>query len=590
MRSRSVVLTGWLLVSAALTMFGLLSPIANTNDFALELAMGIFGGFIAAITFALALTIQQEQAWPSARAVVADSGALVWLVISLASIVLAVGNELLGLQASGRLATASVWMSMLGLVAGVLNVGAVLSAAGGSGRRKSRIRILRKNLAAAARSSRGISNRSTGRSDTLDDFIVSFRRAVESDNLASIRSHSEEIVEASERLGAREQYSIVTTQLRMATILGSELLRGDTPLAATAAFQDLLNGVVDYAGRTLESRGRTMPSHGLLERRAVLILGETTRVAAFFGKAVWQKYNEGLSAGNPAVDADYASGLILTCHEVRHRIRFAVDPDPPEKFLKAEDPWRQGVSDPETILLWLWAFTYFDGTDQGSALYSVYEVLLGKKYFGTVFGETSVLTDLRREFILNASAHAREVLTRHGGFDRIFLEICANSIAQIKSYEWVAPNQLTSNGYFDRNPRARLRQFVSLASTEAERPRDVDVAIADLIFLLGPSAKKFSVFAAGEYSARDLGTFGSASVADRTAAAVLACALTLMSSTREREARQRRRLEEFFSRLPDALQKETERFVRRVMPSSGAESELNGSAYMIDRLSIVWGK
>lgn len=587
MISRPIARSLWGLAAAGFTALGVASPVIGASDFALELSIGIFGGFIAAITFALALTIQQEQAWPSARAVVRDSGTLAWVAIGVASLTLAVSADLLGAGIDERLATASIWVSVLSLVAGMFNVGAILSAAGGPGRRKARVRILRDDLAISSLSARGGLRRSLWREDTLDDFIISFRRAVEADDLASIRSHSEEIVDASMRLGPGAQYPIVTTHLRMASILGVELLRGEPPLASRAAFQDLLNGAVDYAGRTLDPQRSVKALDDEVERRAVIVLGETTRLAAFFGKAIWQKYYEGLSGANPAVDGEYAAGIMLTCHDVRERIRFSVDPDPPEKFLKPEDPWRQGVSDPESILLWLWANTDFDGTNQGSSLYSVYEVLLGTKYFGTVFGETSVLSDLRRDLSRLAPERTQRMLARHGGFDHIFLEVCANSLAQAKSHEWVTPPKLAGNDYFTARPRARLRQFVAFRTPESERSRSVDDAMADLLFLIGPGVKKFSDFAIDEYSTRGLGTLASKRIATRPAAAVVASALTLMSAAQVDETVQRRRLEEFVSRLPSALRDETARFAKQLLPG-GDDGHSYDGASIVDRIVTAW--
>ena len=75
MSLRAATHGSWLLTALLLVAIGGFFPLDRELSFVLELSIGIFGGLVAAITFALALTIQQEQAWPSARAVVGDSGA-----------------------------------------------------------------------------------------------------------------------------------------------------------------------------------------------------------------------------------------------------------------------------------------------------------------------------------------------------------------------------------------------------------------------------------------------------------------------------------------------------------------------------------
>lgn len=588
---RTTVHTSWLLAGGVLGIVGWLWPLHRDLAFVLDLSIGIFGGLIAAITFALALTIQQEQAWPSARAVVRDSGALAWLAISVASLTLAISAQVVPVSVVGRAGTACLWLAVLSLLIGIWNVGSILSAAGGPGRRQARVRILREDLETSARSAGGRVRRAAWREDTLDDFVVSFRRAVEAEDLAAIRGHTDEVVSASAGLGLAEQSAVVTTHLRMASILGSELVLGGPPLAASAAFQDLLEGAVDSAGRTLDSQ-RDRESHDSgAERRAVVTLGETTRLAAFFAKAVGQRYHESSSSGTNAVEDEYAARIMLTCHDVRTRIRFAVDPDPPEKLLRAEDPWREGVSDPDSILLWLWANTDFDGTNQGSALYSVHEVFLNAKYFGTVFGDTSVVSDLRHEVMSAAPARTVSALEARGGFDRIFLEVCANSLAQLKPYAWAPPPQLADNSYYIVDPRSRLRQFSSLKTPDSERPRSVDRAVEDLLFLLGPSAGKFSTFALSQYRASSLGTLRPGrEVASRPPAAVLATALTLMSSTDLDAAAQVGRLKDFFTRIPQRLLSETSAFGGRVLQPSTLPSSAEDDDVLIDQLSTVWGR
>lgn len=587
---RTAVHVSWLLVAVAIAGLGYLLPVNGTTAFALDLSIGVFGGLVAAITFALALTIQQEQAWPSARSVVRDSGALAWLMVSLGSLALAVPGDLLGLTVADRCATASVGLSLISLLTGIWNVGGILSAAGGPGRRRSRVRILRHDLDASTKSPGKRLPVLVQREDTLNDFVVSFRRAVEAEDLAAIRAHSEEVIDASGSLGSDERPTIVATHLRMASILGGELVRGQLPLAASAAFQDLLEGAVDYAGHTLDSQRAQGPRDLATERRAVLILGGTTRLAAYFSKAIWQRYYQGQTQGGSAIEDEHASRILLTCHDVRERIRFAVDPDPPEKLLKAEDPWREGVADPESILLWLWANTDFDGTNQGSSLYSVYEVLMRDKYFGTTFGETSVLSDLRRAVLSTATpSSTRLVFEKYGGFDRVFLEVCTNSLAQLKPEGWSTPPQLSDNGYFDVNPRSRLRQFVSLEACENERPRDVDFAVDNLLHLLGPSSATFSAFALEQYETCDLGTLRPGRpVATRPPAAVLATALTLMSPTRHDEGAQRERLRKFLDGCPTSLLQATSAFAARILPPPSQTAIEDPIATVIEQLSKGW--
>jgi len=585
---RSIIHSVWYLVALAAALCGFFLPLKPAAEFSLELSLGILGGFVAAITFALALTIQQQQAWPSARALVRDSGAFAWLVLSVASLGAAVVGRADTSSLSERFATASVWLSVLSLIVGIWNVGAILGAAGGPGRRRARVRILQDDLKRATPSARKSSTPSRLGDGTLEDFMVSFRQAVESNDLAAIRSHSDEIRAASARLGHKQETAIVRTHLRMASLLGGELLGAGPPLAARAAFADILDGVVDFAGVTLDARKQENPLDTDAERRAVLVLGEASRLAAFFAKATLQKYNQTISGHGSGLEEEYAAEILVTCDAVRQRTRFAVDPDPPERYLKAVSPWKQGVADPESVLLWLWANSDFDGSNQGSSLYPAHEILVGKKYFGTVYGDTSVLSDMRAA-MYDAPARTQRVLELHGGFDRIFLEVSTNSIAQFRPHEWVVPAQLRGGDTFAIDHRASLRHFVSIAASHEQRPRDVDSAMADLVWLLGSRSQSFSAFAQREYSTAHYGSLPMRQVAARPAAAVLAVALTLCSTAERSRAIQRRQLRDYFSRVPHPLLRDTAELAVRLIPGKRLQADTDLAHVIIDRLAVVWG-
>ena len=279
----------WLLAGVAVATLGVRVPLEVDLGFALDLSIGIFGGLVAALTFALALTIQQEQAWPSAWSVVGDSGVLSWLVISVAGLGLAVAGNVSSAQVDSSLLTASLWLSLLSLLVGLAKVNAILNAAGGPGRRRARVRMLRRDLAASTSVAARTGRRPRARGDSLDDFVVSFRRAVEAEDLPGIRSHTDELVEASATRGALERATAVATHLRMAGILGAELVRGQAPLASSASLQDLLDGAVECAGRVLSAGRGERVADVLAERRAAVAMGETARLEAFMSKAIWQK-------------------------------------------------------------------------------------------------------------------------------------------------------------------------------------------------------------------------------------------------------------------------------------------------------------
>lgn len=570
--------------AAAAALLGLLVRSHGAETLALDLSIGVFGGLITAITFALALTIQQGVAWPSARAIIGDSGAFAWLITAVVSLALAVAANMTAGSVEERISTASVVMSGASILIGASIVAAVLNAAGGPGRHRTRARLLANELRQAA----------VGRSPfrearALSDFLVSFRRSVDAQDLASMRSHVNEVVDASKPLDSDQRTVIVQMHLAMAAILGTSLVRGRQPVAATTALQDLLLGAVDYAGRALDSQRVERRVRPNSERLAVLVLGEASRLAAFLSKAMWQAYHESsASAEEGPIDEQYAVRMMRACHDARERIRFAVDPDPPEKFLRPEDPWREGVTESESVLLWLWAHTDFEGTNQGSALYTVHEVFVGEKFFGSVYEGGSVISDIRRRLELAPDAPAQELLSRYGGFDRVFLEIAANSIGQMKPYAWEPPPQLTPRDLFQQDPRKRLRYFIPLHATTDERPRVVDAARAALVAMLSEPRSCFAFHALDQYSAAGLGPLKSGhSPGARPAAAVIATALTLMEHSRATEGVQRQRVISFLRGLPSPLVARAAAFATLILgapampPSDDAER-------IMDQLAVVW--
>lgn len=594
-RTRSHLL--WLAIGVVVTVLGFVFPIQGTTSIAVSLSTGVFSGLVTAVTFALVLTIQQAQAWPSATAVIRDSGAFAWLMIAVGSLATSALASITSLAEPARLATASMWLSLLSLVVGIWNVIAILGGAGGPGQHRARVRILTRDLVVAERSNTA-SGSLQARRGGLAEFLVNFQRAVDAEDLAAIRAHTAEIIAAGHTDGARSQAAVVSTHLRMAAILGGEMLRGNQPIVAVAALEDLLQGAVDFAGRTLDAEQTPTPSSdGLAERRAVLVLGETTRLAAFISKVAWQRYFEyTTSPGDRGFDDDYAARLMITCHQIREQVRFSVDPDPPEKYLKSSDPWLEGVHDPESILLWLWAHSDFDGTNQGSGLYSVYEVLTGDKYFGTVYGGTSVISDLIAN-LGDAGRHGRpeippqtvRTLRRYGGPERIFREIATNSIAQLKPRVWEPPRPLRTNNYFDPRPEAKLRNFVPLATTEEDRPRDVDMALDHLADLLSPTPNKFSAFAVQEFGSGTVNALPSErSIGSRPPAAVIAVGLSLLNLNHENdEGAQRARLGQFLDRLPAPLLDGTAHFGDRICGRSPRNPE-ESSSRLIEQLTAVW--
>lgn len=550
---------------------------------ALDLSIGVFGALITAITFALALTIQQGIAWPSARAIIGDSGSYAWLTIVFGSLALAVGAKLTAGSAQDGLATASVALSGASVLVGAAIVGAVLNAAGGPGRHRTRARLLANELRQVG--ARRAPLREAG---ALGDFVVSFRRSVDAQDLPSIRSHVTEMVDASKPLDSDQRTVIVQMHLAMAAILGTSLVRGRQPVAATTALQDLLLGAVDYAGRALDSQRTELRARPDSERQAVLVLGEASRLAAFLGKAVWQAYHESsVRADDGPIDEQYAVRMMRACHDARERIRSAVDPDPPEKFLRPEDPWREGVSEPSSVLLWLWGHTDFEGTNQGSALYTVHEVFTGEKFFGSVYEGGSVISDIRRR-LLEGGSRARQMLSRYGGFDRVFLEVAANSIGQMKPYAWQPPSQLRPRDLFQQDPRKRLRYFVPLHATTAERPRRVDDARAALVAMLSESRASFASHALAQYAAAGLGPLRPGlPPAARPPAAVIAAALSLMEHSRATEGPQRDRVLAFLRGLPGPLLRRTGQFAASVLgPPTTANAD--DADQIVERLAMVW--
>ncbi len=120
--------------------------------------------------------------------------------------------------------------------------------------------------------------------------------------------------------------------------------------------------------------------------------------------------------------------LRATCTEIPQAARWAVDPDPPGMKMPRDHPWRAGLSDPESALVWLWSAAESPSGPFGVGLYATCEILTGRKFFGSYWEGHDVFTEIERRLSANAeespvTAEGRAAVDRAGGLPLLALEL-----------------------------------------------------------------------------------------------------------------------------------------------------------------------
>jgi hypothetical protein len=400
-------------------------PDSRGDALALDLALGLFGGVAAALTFSLALVLAGTDLWPPARSLVLRRPTVLWFGLTVVAVVTAVLCQTSATNGEREriLFVVSVLASLAAGGLGVLSVVEALRAVSGSGRRQLHARILRHQLCAE--------HGTGGWPAALSDVLPSASQALAHSDVPQFLGRGEEILLSARQLNSAVPPPIAAERLAQIS-LGYQALLGRA-LSQRSAVPEIGWLITQLAQETACLTGFLIGEDGMF--RATQLLAAQTRMLN------WLASLATATAHHDRASAEGMRSVLEACEAGLRETRACADPDPPLKHLPTMHPWHNGIVDcPEAAMLWL-VSACEHGTgilDYASALYAVHESLFDDKYFGD-YNYGGIVPDmqqrLRSELPDAAGAPARS-MRRWGGVDVAWTSLLAIRLAELAPARW----------------------------------------------------------------------------------------------------------------------------------------------------------
>ena len=428
----------------------------------LELALGVFGGFASALTFALALLATTVTLWPPVTALILRPPLLAWAALSVLSVATSFVDSFAHHPIYVVIALAST------TAAAAVGTGAlveVLSVVGGS----ERIRFHGRVLGAAVRRASGTRTGAAvdGSRRLCGDFLSAAATYASTDT-TDLLCTFEILINAADafvdddafrRRGEGE--AVLRLLLEFQMLLPASMRRGEA-LDETAMLLERASGQVAVIS------GRLQGQVGVDGPTPACWLAAQTRTHNWTAVCV-------------AAIAEQAPELAAQCERVISRVRQAqtiisrcVDPDPPLEVIPTRHPWHLGVrDDPMGLMVWYsTAFEYHGILDNNAALYVAHESLLGRKTTGD-YNYGYVLRDL--EDGVRKSESIRQVFLPHGGFTELLVDVLAGCLATCSPGRWKeSQNHYAGEGWVTDDARARAAHVAWIVPKGSEEPPSAD--------------------------------------------------------------------------------------------------------------------
>ncbi|WP_241841981.1 hypothetical protein [Pseudofrankia sp. BMG5.36] len=429
-----------------------------------QLGFGIFSTILTAHTIVFAVSADAESVWPSFTDVVIAIALPEWLVVGLASILVASAGDIGG---DPDVINAGLALVSIQSVLGIYTLLKSLQALGGEGRRRFLANLATRDLRRAAR--RGNPVRLKDK-HLIEDYLSGVETAIDRGDVASLSQRAAEIglycrADSDPRV-ARWRLALLTYLVeRIGRAVLYDNLTGD---AARVALPQLIDGTLQSSYRlaelTLPAGAASDLDSRVTEVESAVSLGQVCRVIGWLQQAAHELLQQ--EPGHVG-----ARQIIASVQTGRKRIVQFVDPDPPGFFREHGDPWPAGLSDPRAVLVWLWALCEFGGSWVGSGLYILAEVLTGEKFYGNYWHGDCVITEIERRIGQHGQhPHRRRdrktelVLRACGGLDAISLELAATVIAGLRNWRFTAPPGYEQDPAFSSD-RRYLKSQLSMFST-----------------------------------------------------------------------------------------------------------------------------
>jgi hypothetical protein len=453
-------------------------PDSRGDALALDLALGLFGGVAAALTFSLALVLAGTDLWPPARSLVLRRPTVLWFGLTVVAVVAAVLCQTSPTDGERErlLFVVSVLASLSAGGLGVLSVVEALRAVSGSGRRQLHARLLRRQLCAE--------DGSGSWSVALSDVLPSASQALAHGDIPQFLGRGEEILLTARQLGADVAPPIAAERLAQIS-LGYQALLGRA-LSQRAAVPEIGWLLTQLARETARLTGFLIREDGMF--RATQLLAAQTRMLN------WLASLATATAHHDPATADGMRSVLEACQAGLRETRACADPDPPLKHLPTNHPWHKGIVDcPEATMLWL-VSACEHGTailDYAAALYAVHESLFDDKYFGD-YNYGGIVPDIQQRLrpgLPGASSAPAQMMNRWGGVDVTWTSLLAIRLAELAPARWQTsvrgdggPGWLMAD---DGSGTSRWR----FLTPELEEP-DVDGALRTAVACLSASSRR----------------------------------------------------------------------------------------------------
>jgi hypothetical protein len=453
----AVALAGLLAAVAAELVDRELSPRPNPG-----LAVAVFGTFLTSISIIAAFAIDRKSRWPTPWEMLGRARVLPWFLIALASVVAAL---LASASGDAFLDSLSITLALVAVPLGALGLWGLVSLSSDRGRRKLVVDLLARSIRSAEPPAGG-EEADLGEIDTEDHvptwFLgsdpprpprlsgVSIELVPSTLRLYADRRDSEAIVrlidevhaaavaalgeggwgKLDDRLGRIDRLLFVQRSVFeelawrvLSGRLGDVTARGPLALAGETA--------IDVAGRARDPRA--WPDSAGRRRVETLVARHLTALCRLAGAAAAQADSR-LRPGSSGLESARLAALRTACDNLQQAARWAVDPDPPGMKMPPDHPWRSGLSDPESALVWLWSAAESPSGPFGVGLYALCQILTGRKFFGSYWDGIDVFAEIERRLARPeddsaAAVAGRAALERAGGLPLASLEVAAMRLA-----------------------------------------------------------------------------------------------------------------------------------------------------------------
>jgi hypothetical protein len=408
------------------------------------LAVAVFGTFLTSMAIIAAFSIEEKSRWPTPWEMLDRAGVSAWFVVGLASVaaaLIATGSD------SDFLPALSLTLSLIGLLLGARALWGLFSLSSDRGRWKLVVDLLDRSIRDASSSPTG-EEADLGEIET-EDHVPAWFLSAESAALPHRGGVSIEFVPSVMRSYADRQDSDAMARLvdEVHAAATQALAAGGWPdLDAYLASVDAVLGVQrrifeELVLRVLSGRLAEATARGALERTgetAIDVAGRARAPAAWPGEDARERIERLVVrhltalcrlAGAVEGEAAEMKALCTCCSQVQQAARWAIDPDPPGMKVPVDHPWRTGLSDPQSALVWLWSAAEAPSGPFGVGLYALCQILTGRKFFGSYWEGLDIYAEIERrlrdEEEVPPGTHGRAALERAGGLALISLELGA---------------------------------------------------------------------------------------------------------------------------------------------------------------------